>query len=456
MMNDDKKENLKAEASGSAVNESYENVIRETIKQRPVDKRKVLRRTLMTVLLALLFGAVASLTFFFLEPVIDRNISPENENAMTQITLPEAATDEEITPDKMYEDDEELREASVVSKDTDIQSAVDQAVKEMTVGSEEYKQMYSSLRVLSNEAKKSVVTVTSVNRNVDWLNNTVESENTAEGVIVAETDIRLIVAVTGVYLSDAEGINVTLASGESVDAELLGVDDNTGISVLAVRKSALSEKTLNTVKEAVLVSTDTSSVAGRPVIAIGSLTGEPGAVDYGIISSASRILDMPDSWYRFFLTDMNGSSSSNGVLFDLNGSVIGFIKSDDNAASDPGVITAISSAGVKGLINKMSNREERAVLGIHAIDVPESAIEEDDVPGGVAITQVEVGSPAMDAGLRSGDIITSAKGTAVNNYQKFLELLDSAHPGDIMVISGKRPGNEGYEDMRAEVLLGGG
>ncbi|MBQ7558583.1 MAG: PDZ domain-containing protein, partial [Lachnospiraceae bacterium] len=122
--------------------------------------------------------------------------------------------------------------------------------------------------------------------------------------------------------------------------------------------------------------------------------------------------------------------------------------------TDPGVITAISSASVKGLINRMTNREPGAVLGIHAIDVPVQAVEEDGVPEGVAVTQVEVGSPAMDAGIRSGDIIVSARGTGVKRYSDFLAILESAEPGDTLTFTVMRPGNEGYESTRFEAVLG--
>lgn len=451
-MTDEKEK--KTGAAGSGINENNESVIRETIKQRPIDRRKVFRNMLMTVLLAVLFGAVASVTFYLLEPVINRGNSPEREGAATQVTLPEA--DYEITPDKMYEDDKQLEDAASGSSEgsSDVEVAVEEAMRKITFGIDEYRQLNSAIRGYANQLNKSVVTVTAVRSGTDWLNNTVESENEAEGVIVAVTDTDIVAAVNGVSLSDSENVNVTFCDGKTVEAELLDSDSYTGISVVSVGKSRLTEETLGEIRAAVLLSNENANVEGRPVIAFGSLTGIPGAMDYGIVTSADRILDFPDSQYRYLMTDMNGNTSSNGVLFDFNGNVLGFIKSDEYAETDPGVITAISSASVKSLINRMTNREPGAVLGIHAIDVPEQAVEEDGVPEGVAVTQVEVGSPAMDAGIRSGDIIVSARGTGVKRYSDFLAILESAEPGDTLTFTVMRPGNEGYESTRFEAVLG--
>ena len=53
--------------------------MREKIKQKPVNKRKLLRRTVITVVMAVVFGMVACVTFLILEPVISNRLYPEEE-----------------------------------------------------------------------------------------------------------------------------------------------------------------------------------------------------------------------------------------------------------------------------------------------------------------------------------------------------------------------------------------
>ena len=51
----------------------------EKIKERPVNKKKLLRRTLITASMAVIFGLVACFTFLVLEPVISNWLYPEEE-----------------------------------------------------------------------------------------------------------------------------------------------------------------------------------------------------------------------------------------------------------------------------------------------------------------------------------------------------------------------------------------
>ena len=79
--------------------------IQEKIKERPVNKKKLIRRTIITVALAVVFGIVACVTFAFLEPVIGEVLYPKQEPQV--ITFPEE--EQEIKPEDMVVDDKELQ-----------------------------------------------------------------------------------------------------------------------------------------------------------------------------------------------------------------------------------------------------------------------------------------------------------------------------------------------------------
>ena len=51
----------------------------EKVKERPLNKRKLMRKTLMTVFMAVIFGLIACLTFSVLEPVISNWLHPQEE-----------------------------------------------------------------------------------------------------------------------------------------------------------------------------------------------------------------------------------------------------------------------------------------------------------------------------------------------------------------------------------------
>ena len=67
------------EASSEASPLANTEFMREKIKQRPINRKKLLRRTIITVSLAAVFGLVACITFLILEPVINNALYPEEK-----------------------------------------------------------------------------------------------------------------------------------------------------------------------------------------------------------------------------------------------------------------------------------------------------------------------------------------------------------------------------------------
>ena len=77
-----------------------ENFMIEKIKQRPINKRRLIRRTMITASMAIIFGLIACFTFLVLEPVISNWLYPEKEPEA--IIFPEEP--EEMLPEEMLEE----------------------------------------------------------------------------------------------------------------------------------------------------------------------------------------------------------------------------------------------------------------------------------------------------------------------------------------------------------------
>ena len=71
----------------------------EKIKVKPVNKKKLIRRTLITISMAIIFGMVACVTFLVLEPVISNWLNPEEEPQVEMVVFPEDR--EEMSPEEM-------------------------------------------------------------------------------------------------------------------------------------------------------------------------------------------------------------------------------------------------------------------------------------------------------------------------------------------------------------------
>ena len=151
--------------------------IKEKVKERPVNKRKLLKRTIITASMAVIFGLIACFTFLVLEPVFSNWLYPEEDPAPVQ--LQEEAANEEMLPEDMVLETESEEE----KESTPVTSTVVQKI-DMSVS--DYQKLYSNLYKLVQDAAKSMVTVTGVVSDVDWFNNTFENKGQTAGLIVAD------------------------------------------------------------------------------------------------------------------------------------------------------------------------------------------------------------------------------------------------------------------------------
>ena len=68
--------------------------IKEKVKERPLNRRKLFKRTLLTASMAAIFGLIACVTFLVLEPVFSNLLYPEEEPQ--QVELKEENIEDEM------------------------------------------------------------------------------------------------------------------------------------------------------------------------------------------------------------------------------------------------------------------------------------------------------------------------------------------------------------------------
>ena len=449
-MTDQEKEQKNAEMKPEKEQAEYTpsvqpDFLREKIKQKPVNKKKLLRRTLITVAMAVVFGLVACFTFLILEPVISNRLYPEEE--AQEVQFPEETVTEEMKPEDMLVQDE-VEEEPVQAELEDEQ--IEELLSQVQFSLEDYQALYAELAQLATEAGRSVVTVTGVTSDVDWFNNTYENMASASGVIVANNGKSILVLVSAETLHSADSIIVTFCDQAQAEAEVVQRDQTTGLAILSVPLLSISEETMDVIDIATLGSSNNNNLLGTPVIALGSPMGTSGSVCYGVVTSTGTTIDQPDAAYKMIMTDIYGSHNATGVFVNLKGMVIGIID-NANTGNDMGnLLTAYGISELKKTIEKMSNDQELAYMGVHGADVPPEAIEELDIPAGAYIKEIEMDSPAMAAGIQSGDVVTRVNEEPITTYEELLNMLNNAEPEQVMTITLMRQGHE----MSVEVTLG--
>ena len=425
--------------------------ISEKIKQRPINRKKLIRRTVITFFLAIIFGIVACFTFLLLQPVFSDRLYPEPEPET--VSFPEENIQDELTPEEMFADESAIAASEAQSIEATQKDQIDEAIASYVFSAADYGKMMASLKSVANTVKKSQVTVTALSNDANWFSQSFESSGSASGLIIADTGSYYYIAVSSAAIEDADTISVTFVDGATASAELRLSDSVTGLSVISVRRTTLTESTRSRVSPSTLGSSNAGNITGIPVIAIGRPLGIQDSISYGIITSEKTSLGLEDSAYKLLTTDISGSTHASGVLANLNGQVIGIIDMSYTPDDLSGHICAIGITELKSLFEDLSNERSRPYMGIHGTTIPSAVAESLGVPNGAYITKTEMNSPAMMAGIQSGDIITAIDSAEVTTYELLITKLAQYNPGDIITVSLTRQGPDENVSMDIEVTL---
>ena len=419
--------------------EEYE-LIRERIKTRPINRKKLIRRTVITAAMAVIFGVLACITFLVLEPVFSNMLTPEEEPVASEVKIP--IDEEEILPEDMILEDEEETRTQIIYQEKERTTTV----------LEDYNALYDEIYNLSKNCQKSVVKVAGVSQDVDWFNVAYESKEVTTGLIIANNGIELLILTDGSVIKNSENIDVTFFNELVTSAVVKETDKNTGLAIIAVPVDELTATLLDPDIIAKLGNSKTNRLLAAPVIAVGRPVSNVISLEQGMITSKSNIINLIDNNYEMFTTDMRGYDASNGVIFNMSGEVLGIIW-QKNTSLDKNTLNAIGISDLKRTIERMSNGKKRAYLGIRGTDVTLEAINL-GVPVGAYVLEIDMESAAMKAGIQSGDVITKIDGFEITSYTVFTEAIGLHDPGDEVTVTVKRQSGEEYKEMDITVVLG--
>ncbi|MBU9736115.1 S1C family serine protease [Diplocloster agilis] len=414
--------------------------MKEKIKAKPINKKKLLLKVAGTVVLAVLFGVVASFTFVITSPIAEKKYGEKEE--IPSVTIPR--------------DDEAAQNPEPEATPTPVPAPSNPpAVIQQTVGIEveDYRKLYNKLYEVAAGLDKALVTVTAVSSNVDWFNVPYTNQGKGSGVIVAENGIEYMILTDERVLEGAEQIMVTFANDTQVEATVKKIDHNTEIAILSVRMDTLEEDTRNAVEVAVL-GNSFQVRKGTPVIAIGSPLGYPDSMSIGMVTSAGNHIATWDANYTMFTTDILGNADGSGVLINLDGDVIGVITQESNDNSSENVVTAYSVSELKSVIEHLSNGLDLAYMGIKGTPVTDEKAEENGMPQGIYIVETALDSPAMNVGIQNGDILVKLGTEEVKDMKDVQNVLLNLSPNQLVTAVVMRPGKDGYKELTYQVTLG--
>ncbi len=235
-------------------------------------------------------------------------------------------------------------------------------------------------------------------------------------------------------VADATSVTVRMADGSRQEGEVLGTDDSTDVAVVRIEGSddlPVAE-----------LATGVELQVGQTAIAIGSPFGLDQTVTAGIVSAVGRSTETPGGVIPAIQTDAPiNSGNSGGALADRQGRVIGIndsiITGNAQSSGNVGVGFAIPVDIAKAVADKIVAGEstEAGFLGVGGADATGDR-------AGAAITEVEPGSPADEAGVTDEDVVTAVDDRDVSSMVDLAAAVRTKAPGDQVTLTLLRDGEE--------------
>lgn len=256
----------------------------------------------------------------------------------------------------------------------------------------------------------------------------------------------------------ATKIEVTLNSGETIEAKIAGLDPHSDIAVLEIKKddsiSRIDEKSYP-----FLTFADSNIVEpGEWVVIIGNPLKLQTTVTVGNISAKGRQGLHINRLEDFIQTDaVANRGSSGGPALNIRGEVIGVVTAIACGREGyyVGVTFVVPSEIVKNVSDQVISKGicTRGYLGITLQEITKELAQalHLDRAEGILISEVEAGSAADKAGLQHGDIIVGCNGRRIESLEKFRYTIAMKNPGEKVVIKVDRKGEESREII---VVLG--
>ena len=407
--------------------------VREKIKDKPKNYKRLWIKLLTAAGCGIVFALTAVLVMLFMLPTL-RGKMQEN---MPQTQLRDSQTDDTQDTPAETQSEEDTQETQTQNK-------------EFTI--DDYQKIQTQLYAIGNLANKSIVTITSVVSDTDWFNNSYEREGQGSGTIIGDEDGKLLILTERRIIKDASKISVTFIDDTVAPAELIKYDGNTGLAVLEVEKTKMESSTLSVI--GVMSMGNSNSVhKGSIVIALGSPLGTNYSILTGSITSTSNEISTEDCNYSVYTTDIVANKNGSGILINTDGEMIGVVMQNYSAAST-GALTAVDANELKEIIELLSDSKDVPYLGVHISTVTEKIANTYGIPKGVYIKEVEMDSPAMNAGLQSGDVILKIDDQDITTADSYTEAVLGLTLKETYSVVFMREGSNGYKELTCDIEAG--
>lgn len=230
-------------------------------------------------------------------------------------------------------------------------------------------------------------------------------------------------------LGDATTVTATI-DGHELTAVVIGLDPLTDVAVLHVDRTDLMPAATNA----------NVAVGERAFVVAARTIGVP-TVTAGVVNVLDRKVTAADGTVLHGMVQSDApidASAVGGALSDDTGAVLGLVTGPASSTGGYAVPIATAIAMANQII--ADGRVHHPWLGVEGTDIDSSTAAQLHVSGGATVTKVADASPASDAGLQAGDVITAVGGSPVLSMSDLVVGLRAHVPGDAIDLEFVRAG----------------
>jgi len=279
---------------------------------------------------------------------------------------------------------------------------------------------YPDFSFLVEKIKPSVVAITTESITYDALSEQTQTEmGQGSGWIIDE---RGTIVTNNHVVEGAKTVTVQLYDRKAYKAEFIRTDPATDVAVLKINPDRKLQP---------LPINDTSNLkVGDWVMVMGNPLGMGISVKEGIISRLGVAMSSsPEQIYSNLIETSAAINRGNsgGPMVNMNGEVVGMTSLKIDASGIEGMGYAITIGDIMPIIQVLSNDGKivRPWLGANLVTLDSAlAILYDlDIGSGALVTRVSIGSPADEAGISVGNIITGCNGKPIASAEELLGII---------------------------------
>ena len=274
----------------------------------------------------------------------------------------------------------------------------------------------------------------------NWFGQPVQTASAGSGFILTSDGY----IVTNYHVvKDAQTVKVTMYNGDEYDAQYVGGDEDYDIAVIKIEATGLQAVTLGNSEELNV---------GDHVLAIGNPLGElTFSMSGGMVSSVNRTINVDGTPFNMIQTDASiNPGNSGGPLLNSYGEVVGIVSAKyssygTSGESVEGLGFAIPINDVISMIQDIMTNgyvSNKAYLGatVGTLTAQMAQQYRYDISEGAFVYSVEDGSPAAQAGLQLGDVITAIDGTEIASMDDLMAAKKGYAAGDTSELTVYRQG----------------